>query len=109
MNMLKLTTTALLVIAFMATTAFAGNTKTPLIRKRQVHQQQRIIQGLKSGQLTPREFMKLERQQKRIERERRRFASDGIITPKERLKLHRDLNRTSRHIFREKHDRQRRW
>lgn len=55
-----------------ATFAAAGSTfaqpATPRVDQREAHQQQRIAQGVASGQLTPRETQRLEAEQARIER-----------------------------------------
>lgn len=79
-------------------------TRADYINKRQVRQQQRIYQGIASGALTPREAGRLEREQAKITCRERRFRSDGIYTPRERARTHRMLNRSSRHIYRGKHN-----
>ncbi|NOX20068.1 MAG: hypothetical protein GXO99_02230 [Nitrospirae bacterium] len=98
----------MVMVVFTASTVLAGNISDPLIKKRMHTQQLRIKQGIKDGSLTLREAIRLEREQARIRCEERRFKADGVLTKRERIKLHRDLDRASRHIFREKHDRQRR-
>ena len=55
------------------------------------------------GRLTPEE-----RQQRHIRGEERRYMADGQLSPAERADLQRDLNRSSRHIYNEKHDNQQR-
>jgi len=105
---ITLTLSTTLAALLIAGTAFAGNTSDPGINKRQRHQQHRIVNGVKSGALTPRETVKLERQQVRIRREEHRMKSDGVLTRRERVKLHKDLNRSSRQIYRQKHDNQHR-
>jgi len=87
--------------------AFAG-TGDPGVNKRQHRQQRRIGQGVKSGELTRREAVRLEREQVRIARKEARFKSDGELTRRERASLQRDLNRSSRHIYGQKHDEQNR-
>lgn len=76
------------------------------IRKRAENQQDRIAQGIKSGQLTPREAAGLERKEARLNREVRDMRQDngGKLTPKERARINRQQNRLSRDIYREKHD-----
>ncbi len=78
------------------------------INKREHRQAKRIEQGVKSGALTKEETKRLVREQARIRKMERNFRSDGKLTPKERFRLQRNLSRASAHIFREKHDRQRR-
>lgn len=79
---------------------------TPGIDRRQANQAKRIDQGIASGQLTPREANRLEREQNRITRMEDRAKADGVVTDKERARLNRAQNRASRHIAREKHDAQ---
>lgn len=74
------------------------------INARQHRQQARIAQGVRSGELTGREAARLERQERQIRREERLFRADGRLSPAERADLNRDLNRTSRNIYRQKHD-----
>lgn len=81
----------------------------PGVNARQHHQQQRIGQGLRSGDLTRDEARKLEREQRHIRREERRYLSDGQLTPGERADLQRDLNSASRHIYNERHDAEQRF
>lgn len=81
-------------------------TRDPGVNARQYNQQQRIGQGVRSGQLTPRETARLSREQAHIRAEERRYKSDGVLTGAERADLHRDLNAANRHIYNEKHDRQ---
>ena len=76
------------------------------IPQRQMRQEGRIYQGVRSGQLTRREFRGLEREQYRIQRDKQRFKSDGNFTPRERARIQRELNHASRDIYRQKHDSQ---
>lgn len=80
--------------------------RDPGVNARQYNQQQRIGQGVRSGQLTPRETVRLEREQARIRAEERRYKSDGVLTRAERADLQHDLNVANRHIYNEKHDAQ---
>jgi hypothetical protein len=102
-----LSITAAAVTILFAGSALAAGIHDPGINKRQRHQQRRILQGVKSGELTRRETIRLEKEQARIARKEHRFKSDGVLTKRERAILHRDLNRSSRHIYRQKHDGQR--
>jgi hypothetical protein len=78
------------------------------INRRKVNQQYRIAQGIRSGQLTPRETRHLEAREAHINRQERRMKADGNFTPAERARINREQNRTSRAIYRQKHDRQHR-
>jgi hypothetical protein len=80
--------------------------KTPRVNNRQHEQQSRIRQGLRSGELTGREFFKLERQQAAIQRYEWRAKRDGQVSFKERFRLDNMQDRASRNIFKQKHDRQ---
>src|SRR5438552_7302678 len=74
--------------------------------QRDVNQQNRIEQGLKSGQLNTREAARLEREEARVERDQARAMQDGKLSPAEKARLAREQNKVSRDIYREKHDAQ---
>ena len=77
---------------------------------REVNQQERIGQGVESGQLTPHETARLERKEGRIQNEiaADRAANGGHLTAGERASVNRQQNRLSRQIYRQKHDAQHR-
>lgn len=83
-----------------------AQTQSPGIDQRQQRQEQRIQQGIQSGQLTPQEASRLQAEQARIQNKEAAMKADGKLDPMERRKLQQDLNRSSRHIAKEKHDRQ---
>jgi hypothetical protein len=83
-----------------------AQTATPRVTKRQLNQQARIKEGVKSGDLTRRETRRLEREQAKIAIDKAKAKSDGVVTPREKAKLKREQNRASRHIYKEKHDSQ---
>src|SRR5213596_1537851 len=74
--------------------------------QRNVNQQQRIEQGIQSGQLTNREAGKLERGQARVDRAEARAGADGRVGPNEQRRIQKAENRQSKRIYREKHDAQ---
>jgi hypothetical protein len=76
------------------------------INQRREFQQQRIAQGVRSGQLTARETYRLERREASIGREERqmRSANNGRLNHADRVALNHRLNRTSRAIYRDKHN-----
>lgn len=78
----------------------------PGVDQRQEQQARRIDQGRQSGALTGREAERIERGQARIQGMEGRAAADGTVTPQERRRLHHAQDTQSRHIYREKHDRQ---
>jgi hypothetical protein len=92
--------------SLLAVAAFAADPAMPVVEKRQQLQQERIGQGVASGQLTPQETVRLEKQQAGIERAQDRAEADGKVTPKERARLKKKQDRASRRIYREKHDAQ---
>lgn len=90
-------------VVFAAAIASA-QTATPKVTKRQLKQQARIEQGVKSGQLTAGETRRLERQQAKITTDKAKAKSDGVVTPAERAKLAREQNRANRNIYQKKHN-----
>jgi opacity protein-like surface antigen len=89
----------------MAGMAFA-EAEAPVIDQRQANQEQRIDRGIASGQLNEREANRLNKQQEHVNKMEDRAHSDGVMTKKERARIGAAQNRASRHIAREKHDRQ---
>ena len=84
--------------------ATTPSTATPGINKRQLRQQARIRQGVRSGELTPSEAKNLEKREAKIQADKKAAKADGKVTPQERKKLNRELNRTNRAIRRKKHN-----
>ena len=75
------------------------------VRTRQERQQQRIAQGVGSGQLTAGETARLERRESRLNHEIRRDRADGGgLSLHERAKIERQQDRMSRQIYRNKHN-----
>ena len=76
------------------------------VNQRKENQQDRIAQGIKSGQLTAGEASNLERKEAGINREVRndRAANGGRLTQQERAQVNRQQNRASRQIYRDKHN-----
>ena len=99
-------TTTMGVLAAVLGISLAANAAE--VDRRERRQQERIAEGVKSGELTPRETARLERKEARIHREiaRDRAANGGQLTPAERRQINRQQNRVSRQIYREKHDAQ---
>lgn len=86
-----------------ANQAHYGNGK---LGQRRENQQDRIAQGVKSGQLTAGEAAKTERQQRSINREasNMRQANGGKLTNGDKQALNQRQNRASRHIYAKKHN-----
>ncbi len=76
------------------------------IGQRKENQQDRIAQGVKSGQLTPGETAKLEKQQQGINRETAgmREANGGKLTKADRKAVNQQQNRASKNIYNKKHN-----
>ncbi|MFZ0807576.1 MAG: hypothetical protein WAN03_15380 [Candidatus Sulfotelmatobacter sp.] len=110
MNRMKLTlmSAALAVFALpvVAQSSTPANPPQNTVNQREENQQDRIAQGVKSGQLTPGETAHLERNQARIDRQvhNQRVANGGKLTPQERAQVNREQNRQSRKIYRDKHN-----
>jgi hypothetical protein len=85
----------------------ASGTTDPGIQKRMQNQDRRIDQGVKSGELTPKEAGRLEADQARIQQTEERMKSDGNLTGQERQKLNTKQDRASDRIYQQKHDHQR--
>ena len=76
------------------------------IGQRKENQQDRIAQGVKSGQLTPGETAKLEKQQQGINRETAgmREANGGKLTQADKRAVNQQQNQASRNIYNKKHN-----
>jgi hypothetical protein len=76
------------------------------VGKRAENQQDRIAQGVKSGQLTAGEAAHLENNEAKINKEVRtdRAANGGKLTPQEKAQVNRQQNRESKKIYRDKHN-----
>jgi hypothetical protein len=92
--------------AFVMGLSIVATAHTPYINRRERHDQQRIRQGIRSGELTRREAGRLEAQQARIRVAERFAKADGELTRRERWHLDNMLDRAGRDIYRQKHDRQ---
>jgi hypothetical protein len=86
-----------------ANTAHFGNNK---VGQRRENQQDRIAQGIKSGQLTPGEIAKLEKQQQGINKQvaADRKANGGALDATQRNHINREQNQASRNIYNKKHN-----
>jgi hypothetical protein len=86
-----------------AATQHYGNSE---VGQRQTNQQQRIAQGIKSGQLTAGETAKLENQQRGINQQVKadRAANGGKLTQGEKNQVNREQNGASKNIYNKKHN-----
>lgn len=76
------------------------------INRRETRQQQRIANGVKSGQLTPGETRRLERGEQRLQNNQKKdMAKDnGHLTKQDQRQLNRESNRMSKRIYKDKHN-----
>ncbi len=76
------------------------------IAQRKEHQQDRIANGVQSGELTAGETSKLESKEAAINAETRadRAANGGKLTPAEKQQINRQQNHLSNQIYRDKHN-----
>jgi hypothetical protein len=86
-----------------ANTATYGNNE---VGQRRENQQDRIAQGVKSGQLTAGETAKLENQQHDINQQVHadRTANGGKLTPGEKAQVNHEQNQASKNIYNKKHN-----
>ena len=86
-----------------ANTAHYGNNA---VGQRRENQQDRIAQGIKSGQLTPKETSKLEKQQQGINKQvgSDRKANGGTLTASQKKQINKEQNQASRNIYKKKHN-----
>ena len=94
----------LLVAALVITSMAQAQTHTPVINHRQRRQERRINQGVRNGELTRNEARHLRGGERRIGEQRRMAMADGRMNRGERRHLRREENRTSRAIYRDKHN-----
>ncbi len=83
-----------------------GHPRVNEVNARQQNQQDRIANGVKSGELTPKETGKLEKQQQHIDNQEKRdmAAHNGHLTKAEQNKLNKEQNKASKDIHKDKHN-----
>ena len=79
------------------------------IDQRQDYQQNRIEQGIRSGQITRSEAYRLEQGERAIDRAQVRARADGDVTARERSRIDNMVDRQGRQIYQQSHDRQQSW
>jgi len=97
---------ALCVPAVRAQSDNSGTNPPPTIQQRKRNQQDRIANGVQSGQLTAGETKNLENKEANLNKEERqmRSADNGKLTGADRAKLNRQQNRLSNDIYQDKHN-----
>lgn len=111
MNTKNLLLSAALILSPAVVLAQTTPTPTPgkndyNINQRKVDQQDRIANGVRSGQLTAGETAHLEKQESAINHEERnmRAQDNGHLTKQDRQTIHQQQNQESRRIYRDKHN-----
>ena len=79
------------------------------IDQRQDYQQNRIEQGIRSGQITQSEAYRLRQGERAIDRAQARARADGMVTQQERNRIDHMTDRQGQQIYRQSHDRQQAW
>lgn len=92
-----------LTLILFCTVGFAQKTNRP-VHKKQAIQKQKITQGVKSGELTKKEAVKLRSQQKNIAQTKKAAKADGVVTKKERAIINQKQKAASGNINRKKHN-----
>ena len=77
-------------------------------QRREVRQQARIAEGVKSGELTHHEAKKLRKKQRKIDHMQNKAMEDGVMTPEEKMRIEKAQDRQSKAIYNQKHDEQQR-
>jgi len=110
MKLFNLALASTLILAPAAIFAQAPQTTAPVtgqtIQERKTDQQDRIAQGVKSGQLTAGETSKLEHQEAGINKEERgmRAEDNGKPSKGDKSLLTKQQNQESKRIYRDKHN-----
>lgn len=83
-----------------------GHPRVNQVNGRETNQQNRIANGVRSGQLSPGETRRLERGERRLKaNEKRDMAKDGgHLTRRDQAQLNREANRMSNRIAADKHN-----
>ncbi|ABA88788.1 hypothetical protein Pcar_1543 [Syntrophotalea carbinolica DSM 2380] len=97
---LTLSAATLSIACLIGSPAWSADRHDPVQR----NQQQRITQGVRSGEITRPELRKLRHEQRRIKRFSRQARADGKMNKWERRHLKAMKNHASRNIYQAKHN-----
>ena len=75
-----------------------------IVNEREAKQQERIDQGVKSGDLNPKEAARLEKREEHIKKMNDKAMADGEMSKKEFKRIEHAQNKASRKVFRKKHN-----
>jgi hypothetical protein len=83
-----------------------GHPRVNEVNGRETSQQDRIANGVKDGTLTPGQTAHLENREQHIENQEKAdmAAHNGHLTKGEQKQLNKEQNRTSKQIYKDKHD-----
>ena len=70
----------------------------------QARKNQRIHQGVKSGEITPGERARIASKERDVRQEVREAKADGVVTIDEKREIRKEKNEASRTIYRTKHN-----
>ena len=115
MKTTKLILNSAVLIALVVPAAFAqqsgssstgSSTTQPTVQHRKKNQQDRIANGIQSGQLTAGETKKLETKEASVNKEEAgmRASNNGKLTSADRTRLQNQENRLSKQIYTDKHN-----
>src|SRR6185503_15225714 len=93
-------------LALLAIPAFSQSSPAPVINQRKENQQDRIANGVQSGQLTAGETKNLEKKEAGLNAEENRMEKrdNGNLTARDKARLTRQQNSLSNQIYRDKHN-----
>ncbi len=100
---MKRTGIAVAIMAAMGVGVAAAQTTGSEVQ-RNVNQQNRIEQGLQSGQLSTGEAARLEKGEAKVDKMEANANKDGKLTPAEKARIQRAQNRESAAVYRDKHN-----
>jgi hypothetical protein len=83
-----------------------GHPRVNEVNKREQNQQDRIANGVKNGTMAPGQAARVEKREQHIENQEKAdmAAHNGHLTKAEQKQLNREQNRTSKQIYKDKHD-----
>ena len=83
-----------------------GHPRVNQVNRRETRQQKRVANGINNGSLSPKEASHLEKREASIQNQEQRDMAkhNGHLTKAEQAQLNRRQNRTSRAIYRDKHN-----
>jgi hypothetical protein len=83
-----------------------GHPRVNEVNARETNQQDRIANGVKNGTMTPGQTARVENREQHIDNQEKAdmAAHNGHLTKGEQRQLNREQNRTSKQIYKDKHD-----